>query len=145
MPILTGPVTGPGEVMGIPIIGKLPSVGTVQIDGFWSDNGIVATRVVEVEQGLVQVSGVYNGRDQISLVPISGASISGLVKGQNLVVSGTYRQGEVLAHTIVQGPFMGDLPDLVLLEGYFQSPSANDSFSLQGVGSTRAAKARGVN
>ncbi|MEM7067264.1 MAG: hypothetical protein AAF478_00145 [Pseudomonadota bacterium] len=136
MPILTGPITGPEEVMGIPVIGKIPSMGTVQIDGFWSENGIVATRVVEVEQDHVQVSGVYDGRDRINLVPISGVSISGLVQGQNLTVSGKYRNGEVFVESAAQGPFMGDSPDLVLLEGYFHLQSASDSFSLHGVGST---------
>lgn len=138
MPIVTGPITGPGEVMGIPVVGKLPSFGTVQIDGFWSENGIVATRIVEVAQDHVQISGVYDGRDRINLVPIRGTGVSGFVEGQNLIVSGKYKNGEVLVESVLQGPFMGDSPDLVLLEGYFQSVSASDSFSLHGVSSTSA-------
>lgn len=139
MPILSGPITAPGEVMGVPIAGELPPSGTVQVDGFWSENGIVATRIVEISQEYVQISGVYDGRGLVGQVPVQGAGLSGFEAGQTLTVSGQFERDKVVVNTVMQGPFMGPSPDLVLLEGYFQPTTSSTSLSLQGIAVASAA------
>ncbi len=133
MPILSGPITAPGEVMGVPIVGALPSSGTVQVDGFWSENGLVASRIIEVSQENVQVSGVYDGRGLVGQVPVQGVDLSGFAAGQTLTVAGQFENDKIVVETVVEGPFMGVAPDLVLLEGYFRPTDSSRSLSLQGI------------
>ncbi len=133
MPILTGPITAPGEVMGVPITGALPASGTVQVDGFWSKDGIVASRIVEVTQDNVQITGVYDGLGLVGQVPVQGEVLAGLAAGKTLSISGQFENGVIVVDTAMEGPFMGPAPDLVLLEGYFQPMAASNSLSLQGV------------
>jgi len=144
IPVLRGPVTAEGEVMGVPVDGDLPSSGTVQIDGFWSKNGVVATRIVEIAQPTVEVSGVYNGRDLIGQVPVRGAGLTGIAAGTPLSVSGQFTNGVIVVETAMEGTFMGPSPDLALLEGYFQPLAASDALGLQGVAIAGAASEREV-
>jgi hypothetical protein len=144
MPLLSGPITAPGEVMGVPIAGTLPASGTVQVDGFWSENGIDASRIVEVAQDYAQITGVYDGLGLVGQVPVKGAVLSDFSAGRTLTVSGQFENGRIAVDTAVEGPFMGASPDLVLLEGYFQPMTASNSLSLQGVAIASAASERVV-
>ncbi|WP_120501869.1 hypothetical protein [Roseovarius sp. EL26] len=144
MPILTGPITAPGEVMGVPITGALPNSGTVQIDGFWSKDGIVASRIVEVQQDNVQISGIYDELGLVGQVPVRGAGLTGLAAGKTVSISGQFENGVIVMDTAMEGPFMGSSPDLVLLEGYFQPMAASNSLSLQGVAIASAEGERDV-
>jgi hypothetical protein len=142
MPVLTGPITAAGEVMGVPVIGDLPSSGTVLIDGFWSKDGIVASRIVQVAQDSVEVTGVYDGAGLIGQVPVQGEGLAGFAKGTPLSVTGRFENGLVIVGSAMEGPFMDASPDLMLLEGYFQPMPANDVLSLQGVAIASAAGER---
>lgn len=142
MPPLTGPVTAPGEVMGVPVSGVLPTAGIVQVDGFWSEAGIVATRITAIPKLAAQVTGIYDGRGRIGLVPIQGADVSTMAAGQTVTVSGRFENGAIMVDTVIEGPFMGPSPDLLLLEGYFQSTSVHEALSLQGVAVSNAAAER---
>jgi hypothetical protein len=144
MPLLSGPITAQGEVMGVPVVGDLPTSGTVQVDGFWSKDGIVASRIIEIKQDSVQVSGVYDGLGLVGQAPVRGADLAGFEAGQTLTISGQFKNGEIVVETAMGGPFMGFSPDLVLLEGYYQPMAASNSVSLQGVASASAIGERDV-
>lgn len=133
MPILSGPITAPGEVMGVPIVGALPTSGSVQIDGFWSENGLVASRIVETPPKDVQATGVYNGHGLVGMVPVQGAELSEFRTGQTLTVSGQFENGKIVVEIVTAGPFMDTAPNLVLLEGYFQTMASSQSLGLQGI------------
>ena len=122
--------------MGVPVTGALPTSGTVQVDGFWSKNGIVASRIIEITQDSVQISGVYDGLGLVGQIPVRGAGLAGFEAGQTLTISGQFKNGEIVVETAMGGPFMGFSPDLVLLEGYFQPMTSSNSLSLQGVAQT---------
>lgn len=139
MPLLTGPVTAPGEVMGVPVAGALPTEGIVQVDGFWSDAGIVASRISPVAQGVAQVTGIYDGRGFVGLVPVRGGDLSDVAAGQTLTVSGRFETDAIIVEDANQGPFAGQPPDLILLEGVFLPMASSDSLSLQGVAVTSTA------
>jgi len=139
VPAMSGPVTAPGEVMGVPVAGALPDSGNVQVDGFWSETGIVPSRIAEIPEDSAQVSGIYDGRGRIGRVPVQGATLSDFAAGQTLTATGRFVDGKIMADTVMQGPFMGPPPDLVLLEGFFQSMPATDSLSLHGIAVTSAA------
>mgnify|MGYP000093892714 CR=1 FL=1 len=142
MPVLTGPISAAGEVMGVPVIGDLPRSGTVLVDGFWSKDGIIASRIVPVAQDSVEVTGVYDGVGLIGKVPVRGEGLAGLVAGTTLSVSGWFEDGLVTVDAVMEGPFMDTSPDLVLLEGYFQPMPASDVLSLQGIAIASAANER---
>jgi hypothetical protein len=133
MPLLSGPVTAPGEVMGVPVNGVLPASGTVQVDGFWSETGIVTSLITEFDQDRAQVSGIYDGRGHVGQVSVQGANLSDFEAGHTLTVLGQFVDGAIEAETVMRGPFMGAEPELVLLEGIFQPMPTDDSLSLQGI------------
>ncbi|MEM7076302.1 MAG: hypothetical protein AAGA28_15945 [Pseudomonadota bacterium] len=133
MPVLSGPVTAPGEVMGVPVAGALPASGAVQVDGFWSESGIVASRITEFAEDAAQVSGIYDGHSQVGQVPVQGGDLSEFSPGQTLTVLGRFVDGTLVAETVMQGPFMDGSPDLVLLEGFFQPMPRSDTLSLHGI------------
>lgn len=144
MPVLSGPITAPGEVMGVPVAGALPASGEVQVDGFWSETGIVASRITEFSEDMAQVSGIYDGRGQVGQVLVDGESLSEFSAGQLLTVQGPYVDGTILAESVVQGPFIDATPDLFLLEGVFQPMPATDSVSLHGYAVANAAAEQGL-
>ncbi|MEM8803871.1 MAG: hypothetical protein AAGF55_15200 [Pseudomonadota bacterium] len=133
MPLLSGPVTAPGEIMGVPIVGDLPSAGSFQIDGFWTDSGIVASRIVASPDRTAQVSGTYNGRGMVGQVPVQSAELSAFSAGQTLTVRGIFQDGAIIANSVEEGAFDGPTPGLVLLEGAYQTTDATDLVSLQGI------------
>jgi len=130
--------------MGVPVTGALPLSGTVQLDGFWSQSGIVASRIVETDGNSAQISGIYDGLGLVGRVPVEGILLTGFAAGQTLTVSGQFKDGKVMADTVMAGPFMDASPDLVLLEGYFHPMKASDSLSLQGVAIASASSERDV-
>lgn len=138
-PLLSGPITGPGEVMGVPVAGTLPTTGQVMVDGFWSETGVVATRVTAFTQRTARVSGIYDGRGRVGQVPVRGADLSGFAAGETLTVSGQFESVALTAEEITSGPFMGPEPDLVLLEGFYQPMPNSTALSLQGVAVASAA------
>lgn len=133
MPVLTGPVTAAGEVMGVPVIGDLPTSGTVMVDGFWTKDGVVASRIVSIAQDSVEVTGIYDGAGLIGQVPVQSEGLADFAAGMPLSVSGRFEDGLVIVDAVMEGLFMDVSPDLVLLEGYFQPTPANEVLSLQGV------------
>lgn len=144
MPLLTGPVTAPGEVMGVAVTGPVPASGVVQVDGFWTGAGIVASRVAEMSEGPVEVTGVYDGRGRVGLVSVRGAALGQVEGGQTVTVRGRYVDGAVEADTVMAGPFMGAAPQLVLLEGFYQPEPETGALTLQGVAVARAEAERDV-
>ncbi len=133
MPLLTGPVTGPSEVMGVPVIGTLPASGIVQVDGFWSEAGIVASRITELTDQTAQASGVYDGLGRVGQLSVQGPELSDVAAGQRIEVTGQFVDGILVAETVMQGPFMDTSPDLVLLEGFYEPMSRADTVGLQGI------------
>ena len=133
MPLLSGPITGPGEVMGVAVAGVLPDQGSVQVDGFWSEGGIFASRVADWTEETAQVSGMYDGQGRVGQVVVAGVNLSGIEAGETLTVTGQFVHGALIVDTVMQGPFMDVSPELVLLEGFFLPEVTSTSWSLQGI------------
>jgi hypothetical protein len=135
VPVLRGPVTGPGEVMGIPVSGTdLPVRGHVQIDGFWTAEGVIATRLTQIAQGPAQVSGPYDGSDRVAGLRFAGIAPQHLEPGQIITVSGAFEHGELQAQSLERGLFPGAQPDLVLAQGYLSTPDPSGIYRLIGAG-----------
>ncbi|MCT4553206.1 MAG: DUF5666 domain-containing protein [Pelagimonas sp.] len=139
VPVLRGPVTGPGEVMGIPVSGTdLPARGHVQIDGFWTAEGVIATRLRAIAQGPAQVSGPYDtdaeGMDRVAGLRFAGIAPQHLEPGQIITVSGAFEQGLLQAQSLERGLFPGAQPDLVLAQGYLSAPDPSGIYRLIGAG-----------
>ncbi|MEO3415748.1 hypothetical protein AAFO92_13920 [Roseovarius sp. CAU 1744] len=133
MPLLSGPVTAPGEVMGVPIVGSLPSSGSVQIDGFWTETGIVASRITEYSEETAQVSGIYDGNGRVGHVPVQSADLFDFTAGQTLTVTGQFLDGKIKAVSVTDGLFTGPSPELVLLEGFYRSMKSSGELNLHGI------------
>lgn len=144
IPAMSGPITAAGEVMGIPVDGVLPTSGSVRLDGFWSEDGIVVSHVTEIEEDGAQVTGIYDGDGKVGQVPVLGEDLIDFAEGQTLTVSGRFVDGAILADTVMQGPFMDTSPDLILLEGFYHPMPATDSLSLHGIAVASAASEQDV-
>lgn len=134
VPVLSGPVTGPNEVMGVPVTGDLKDAASVTVDGFWSKAGVVASRVSPAPAGLHRVTGVYDadqatvGRVRVQVTP----SFS-LADGKIVTVTGRFENGLLVTEAVDTELFMGSAPDLILVEGFFSEPNERDEVSLNGV------------
>lgn len=134
VPVLSGPVTGPNEVMGVPVSGDLQDAASVTVDGFWSKTGVVASRISPAPAGLQQVTGVYDadqatvGRVKVQVTP----SFS-LADGKIITVTGRFENGLLITEAVDTELFMGKAPDLILVEGFFSEPNERDEVSLNGV------------
>ncbi len=122
LPVLIGPVTGENEVMGVPVIGDLPKDGRVVIDGFWSVRGVVATRVTAAERGVDQVTGRYHPEGTVGTVQLLGGPEHKAEPGDIVTVSGKYQSGGFAIADMEIGVFDGTAPDLLLAEGFFDTP-----------------------
>lgn len=123
LPVLIGPVTGENEVMGVPVIGKVPKDGTVVIDGFWSAKGVVATRVTPTERGVDQVIGRYDPEGSVGTVRLLGGLETNAEPGEIVTITGIYRsEGFTITESEI-GVFRGAVPDLLLAEGFFDKPN----------------------
>lgn len=144
VPLLTGPVTGPGEVMGVPVIGDVPESGFVEVDGFWSERGIIASRVAELNQRTSKVSGVYDGLGRVGQLVVQGLEPLDIAPGQRVTVTGQFVDGALDAESSMQGLFMDLSPDLVLLEGYFEPTPQAEILGLQGIAVASAETEKGA-
>ncbi|WP_282609044.1 hypothetical protein [Pelagibius sp. Alg239-R121] len=134
LPVLSGPVTGPNEVMGVPVTGDLEDAASVTVDGFWSKTGVVASRISPAPAGLQQVTGVYDA-DQATVgrVKVQAAPSLSLADGKIFTVTGRFENDLLVAETVETELFMGNAPDLILVEGFFSEPNEKDEVSLNGV------------
>ncbi|MCV6597585.1 MAG: hypothetical protein OIF40_10950 [Mangrovicoccus sp.] len=136
LPVLSGPVTGPAEVMGVPVTGAalvaLPRGGHVRVDGFWSENGVEATHVEPVERGDALVTGPYLGDGMVGNLRFTGITPQHLDRGDIIQLTGRYADGALAAVTLDHGVFAGPRPDLVLAEGYLSAPDARGQYRLIG-------------
>ncbi len=134
VPVLSGPVTGPNEVMGVPVTGDLEDAASVTVDGFWSKTGVVASRISPAPAGLQQVTGVYDadqatvGRVKVQVTPSFSQA-----DGKIVTVTGRFENGLLVTETVDTELFMGSAPDLILVEGFFSEPNERDEVSLNGV------------
>lgn len=129
---LIGPVTAPGEVMGVPVAGDLPESGWVRVDGFWSDVGLVATHVAPAPSGRASVTGRYAG-GQVGPLRFGGITPAHLAEGDLITIDGRY-DGQLIAERLQKGLFLGDTPALVLAEGYLSPPTPSGLYELIGAG-----------
>lgn len=133
---LMGPVTGAGEVMGVAVLGvDVPEDGWVRVDGHWTENGVVGSLVEPVQAGLARMTGPY--RDgQIGGIAITGIIPQHVVAGDIVHVEGTYGDGAFAATVLSKGLFVGEVPDLVLAEGFLSRPDPSGVYRLIGAGLT---------
>jgi len=136
--LLAGPVTGPSEVMGIPIVGDVPSSGRVAIDGFWSQAGIVATRI---EQTTAEADEITGPADQIKrvgqLFSPDGSALE--LAGVDVVtLKGRYSDRRFSVQEQVTGLFAGIPPNLLMAQGFLSPSDSNDEYELLGTGSRSA-------
>ncbi len=134
VPVLSGPVTGPNEVMGVPVAGDLEDAASVTVDGFWSKTGVVASRISPAPAGIQQVTGVYDA-DQVTVgtVKLQAEPSLALADGKIITVTGRFENGVLVAETVDTELFMGKAPELILVEGFFSEPNERDEVSLNGV------------
>lgn len=134
MPALTGPVTGPQEVMGVPVSGNLPDAGVVTVDGFWSKTGLVASHVSASGSDTQMVNGVYNAKLQtVGLMKVTGNLPAEGADGELITVFGQFRDGLLVVDRTDAKIFAGDLPDLLLVEGFYSRPDEQNEIRLNGV------------
>ena len=137
LPILVGPVTGGGEAMGVPVLGDaLPESGWVRIDGFWSEDGIVASRIEPVAPANAFASGPYDPRGRVGQVPFGGMTPEHLEPGDIITVSGAFENGQLGVDVLQKGLFLNAEPHLILAEGYLSVPDATGVYRMIGVGVT---------
>ncbi|MEM9062126.1 MAG: hypothetical protein AAGD13_16835 [Pseudomonadota bacterium] len=141
LPVLIGPITGENEVMGVPIIGDLPKDGAVVIDGFWSVEGVVATRVTPTERGVDQVIGRYDPQGSVGAVPLIGGLTGKAEPGEVVTIKGKFRREGFRVVDLEVGVFDGTSPDLLLAEGFFDKPNKAGGATLLSV-DARTAKTR---
>lgn len=139
LPVLVGPVTGEGEVMGVPVVGKFPGEGTVIIDGFWSSGGIVATRVTATKRVDNRVMGRYDPSGFVGAVALASDRPIDAAPGEIVVVAGRYDAGLFTVTEVERGVFDGSVPDLLLAEGFLDSPDHQGDAMLYSVDAKLAA------
>ena len=139
VPVLVGPVTGPNEVLGVSVEGAFPDAEWVIVDGFWTNEGVVATRISPTETGEVRITGMADPAGFVGNALVDPTAVASFPKGSVVTATGQYAQGAVSIDNVTAGTFMQETPDLLLLEGFYQSMDGSDEFTLQGVGRTSAA------
>ncbi len=134
MPTLTGPKTGPNAVMGVPIVGELPDADFVTVDGFWSKTDVVASHVSTSVSHTHSANGIYDANLQmIGSIRVKGNVPSNQTHGELVTVFGQYKDGIFLVDQFDDKVFVGDKPDLLLVEGYYSRPDENNEITLNGV------------
>ncbi len=142
---LVGPVSHSSEgsfsVLGVPVTWSEPATpGTwVAISGFWTPDGIKATRVQEIDQrDTVSLHGSYRaasngskamvGTVALNVAPLQHANegdvirVTGVLEGDNLVVTDIYNG--LFEHPVA----------LVLAEGYLTSVAPSGHYTVAGSG-----------
>lgn len=139
LPVLVGPVTGLGEVMGIKVSGDLPLEGFVTVDGFWSTDGVVATRVELAKPKRAFVRGRYEQDGRIGQLALAD-SLPNVQTGEIVTAFGTFESDGLRVSEFNLGLFEGILPELILVEGFFDTPNAaGEAALLSAEAVTRAA------
>ena len=132
--VMVGPVTSSSEVMGVPIIGELPDAERVSIDGFWSEAGIVATRIEVAREKEDSVTGPV---DQLkrAFELVGSPSEFPEIDGDGIItLKGSYIGGKFVIQSTNTGLFEGIEPNLIMAEGYFSKPDENGETSFTGSG-----------
>lgn len=146
MPTLTGPKTGPNEVMGVPIIGEVPEGDVVTVDGFWSKTGLVASYTSVSTAETQMANGVYNAASQtVGTIDVRGNLPNAQADGKTVAVFGQFQNGVLVVETFDVGLFMAGMPDLLLVEGYFSRPDENNEIVLNGVARSTMAAEQSIN
>ncbi|MEM8775195.1 MAG: hypothetical protein AAGF53_09185 [Pseudomonadota bacterium] len=134
MPTLTGPKTGPGEVMGVQILGELPDADFVTVDGFWSKSGVVASHTSSSVAETQMVNGVYDATSRkVGLIRVKGNIPTDQSDGKLVTVFGEFQDGVLIVERFDTDLFVGVAPDLLLVEGYFSPPNDENEIALNGV------------
>lgn len=136
--IAIGPITSDSEVMGIPVIGELPDAKRVSIDGFWSEDGIVATRIEVAENSKDSLTGPIAQIQRVGELVFINDDNSTIGKDRILKVSGTYNDGQFVVDSADNGLFEGAMPNLLMAEGYFSEPDGNGQTRFLGTGAQSA-------
>lgn len=123
LPVLVGPVTGENEVMGVTVIGDLPTSGRVIVDGFWSSQGVVATRITPTETEEDRVTGRYNPAGLVGTVPLRRGFPNNAEPGDVVTIRGEYLSGGFTVVEMETGVFKGSMPEVLLAEGFLGEPN----------------------
>ncbi|MEM9330777.1 MAG: DUF5666 domain-containing protein [Pseudomonadota bacterium] len=132
--VVVGPVTSPSQVMGIPIIGDLPETGRVSIDGFWSEAGIVATRIEAIGPGEDSITGPVNQIKRVGNLMTDNGTQPSIEEDGILTIKGAYSDGSFVIRSTDVGLFKGIEPNLLMAEGYFSKPDQNGETRFIGTG-----------
>ncbi len=135
VPVLVGPITGPGQVMGVTVTGMaVPVSGWVSIDGFWNAGGVVATRVQTTPPGLAETTGPYGSGRRVGDITFRGIEPLHLDDGQIVTIKGRFEDGGLAVTSLQRGLFAGAEPSLILAEGYLSTPDPAGMYRLIGAG-----------
>ncbi|MEM9098647.1 MAG: hypothetical protein AAGC79_08980 [Pseudomonadota bacterium] len=140
LPVLIGPITGANEVMGVPVIGDLPRTGSVIVDGFWSMDGVVATRITPTERSGGQVTGRYDPNGSVGAIRLINDLSNRVEPGDIVTVRGNYSDEGFTVFDAETGIFKDAPPDLLLAEGFFDQPNAEGDVTLLTIDAKMASK-----
>lgn len=133
IPALTGPITAPGHVMGVPVTGlDRATTGWVRIDGFWTTNGVQATRIAQIAPTQAEAAGPYAAGPQIGTLRFAGLTPRRLENGRHATIRGRYEDGAFQVDHLQKGLFSGPTPQLVLAQGYLSTPEPSGLYRLIG-------------
>ncbi len=138
--VVVGPVTSNSEVMGIPVIGELPEGGRVRVDGFWSEEGIVASLIEPVADGEDSITGPIDQIERVGeLLSADGTPLT--IKEEGIItLNGLYESGKFTVNSSSTGLFDGEEPNLLMAEGYFSKPDKDGESSFLVTGARSAAQ-----
>lgn len=134
---LVGPVTSAGKVMGVPVanLGTHRLGDWVIVDGFWTENGVDATRVTPTRTRIARVTGTYLGGPlEIGGIVISGIMPRHLVPGDVVTAEGSLTSDGIKAIRLAKGAFQGVAPGVILAQGYLSRPDTVGLYTLYGSG-----------
>lgn len=134
LPVLVGPVTGPSEVMGMTVIGDVPDKGWVSVDGFWSEAGVIASRVVRVGEGVQRITGPFSTDGRVGSLAIVSDISPDLRDGDIVAAEGQFSDGVFRVTGLESTIFRGRAPELILTSGYPSTPDESGMYRLLGTG-----------
>ena len=115
-------------------MGEVPDGGFVTVDGFWSKAGLVASHMSVSTSDIQMANGVYDAALQtVGSINVAGNLPTEQANGKPVSVFGQYQDGVLIVERFDTALFMGSVPDLLLVEGFFSSPDANNEILLNGV------------
>ena len=123
--IIVGDVTSESEVMGVPVIGQIPDAKRVRVDGFWSEAGIVATRIEPVAAEEDSITGPASQIERVGKLLSSDGRSLAFDDDAIITLNGSYEDGTFIVRSSEVGLFDGSEPQLLMAEGYFSSADSN--------------------